>query len=129
MANEETTQAVDTVTELVGVSASPAEDARTIKIPYNFGANLDEAIALFGEEAVFESYKADAIVGLQGYIRRMLKLDGDKAMTDEQILEKAAGWKPGAKIKKSAAEKAAEMLSKLSEEDRLAVLKAAGLLD
>jgi hypothetical protein len=125
--SEETT--IGMVTEMVNVAASGDEGARKIAIPFNFGSNLEEAVALFGEEAVFESYKADAVVGLQGFARRMLKLDGDKAMSNEDILAKCTEWKPGSRPKKSATDKALDMLNKLSEDDKLNVLKALGLVD
>jgi hypothetical protein len=112
--------------EMVKVSASNDETARSIEVPYDFGDNLDQACELFNDNIVFEGFVSDATVGLQGFVRRLLKLEGDKIVSDEDILLKASEWRPGAKPKKSALDKAMELLGKLSAEEKAAVLASIG---
>lgn len=108
------------------VSCNNYSVERSISIDYNFGDNLDDAIELFGKEAVYSGFVADAKVGLQAFIRARLGRVGEDYMTDEQIQAEAKTWKPGQR--KQAADPMAKLqalLAKLSPEQRAAILEGA----
>ena len=60
-------------------------------VDYDFGSNLDEAIALCGSDTVHSNYVANAKVALQGLIRSKLKA----GQNQDQIAASIATWKPG----------------------------------
>lgn len=106
------------------VSCKNPSVERSISIDYNFGANLAEAIELFGEEAVFNGFVADGKVGLQAFVRARLGKTEEEYMTDEQIIAEAEAWKPGQR--KQAADPMAKLqalLAKLTPEQRAAILE------
>lgn len=70
----------------------PALDKKAV-VSYDFGDNLADAVAKFGEEAVFSGFKADSVVACQGRMRALLKKD----QTQEQVAADIASWKPGVK--------------------------------
>jgi hypothetical protein len=76
-------------TETVKTRAPKKE--RDIEVQYDFGANLEEAKALFGETAVFDGYKSDAKISLQAVIRDMLGAD----KSDDEIKTFVSTWKYG----------------------------------
>ena len=65
-------------------------------IAYDFGANLDEAVAKFGAEVVFTNFKRTAVITAQAAIRRMI--EDDKPI--EEITSKMASWKPGVALER-----------------------------
>lgn len=67
-------------------------------VTFDFGDDLDQAIALCGAETVFSNYKANATVALQGVIRAKLKA----GMTQDQIQALVNEWKPGTVLAKTA---------------------------
>jgi hypothetical protein len=69
-------------------------EEKSAVINYDFGETLEEASKMFGAEVVFTNFRANAKITAQAAIRRML----EKGMTQEQIQEKMAGWKPGVAI-------------------------------
>lgn len=66
-------------------------------VTFDFGDDLDQAVALCGAESVFSNYKANATVALQGIIRAKLK----SGMTTDQIQAIANAWKPGTVLGKT----------------------------
>ena len=54
-------------------SRSGKADAET-EFEYNFGADLEAAVGLFGEEAVYDMYLAGARINVQGTARRSLEV-------------------------------------------------------
>jgi hypothetical protein len=57
----------------------------------NFGANLDEAKGLFGEEVVYSKYLAEAVINAQAVMRGLAL----KGKTQEEIQAAMGEWKPG----------------------------------
>lgn len=104
---------------------------RELVTEYNFGDSLQEAVDLFGEDAVLAGFKSDARVGLQAKVRGMLKAteeDSEAAKyTDEQILEAVKEWKPGTKTRAASdpLAKLQALLEKISPEQRAALLEKA----
>lgn len=108
------------------VSCKNPSVSREITVEYDFGASLAEAVEKFGEDIVFSGFVADAKVGLQAIVRARLGKIDDEYMSDEEILAEAAQWKPG--VRKQAADPMAKLqalLSKLSPEQRAAILEGA----
>jgi hypothetical protein len=66
-----------------------------LEVEYDFGASLEEAKALFGEDVVFSNYKQAVVISLQAFVRRNLELKEDKRLPDDAIKAKVASWKPG----------------------------------
>lgn len=107
------------------------EDSRSITVAFDFGDNLQDAIAKFGEEAVFNGFKADGRVGLQAKVRGMLKATMEDSeelkYNDEDIVAAVAEWKPGTKSRQAAdpMAKLQALLDKLSPEARASLLEKA----
>lgn len=100
---------------------APKKD-KELEVEYDFGASLDEAKEKFGDEVIFSNFKQSAVISLQGIVRRHL----DKGeLTDEQIREKVAAWKPGVAIVKTSDKKAIVLAAfgKMSEEEKKALLE------
>lgn len=96
------------------------DDAAEATVEFDTGANLTEAVELFGDEVVFNRFRAGLIIDVQANIRRMLALDNPKS--SDEIQEAISDWMPGVKSKgKSKAEKANEAISKLSTQERAAL--------
>ena len=78
-------------------------------------------MAKFGEDAVNSRAGASIVIDLQGYMRNQLKADPPK--TAKEIQKLVNEWKPGTKKRgKSTVEKAQEAVSKLSADERAALL-------
>jgi hypothetical protein len=108
------------------VSVKDPQSNREITVEYEFGSNLEDATAKFGEETIFASAIADLKVGLQAFVRTRLRKAEDEYMDDATIIAEAANWTPGAK--RAAADPMAKLtalLSKLSPEQRAALLEGA----
>jgi hypothetical protein len=87
---------------------------------YNFGADLNEAVSLFGESLVYEYFKANATVRLQAFVRTRI----EAGKTADEIQEEANQWKPG-EVKRSSKdpkEEIAKQFAKLSPEQQAAYL-------
>ena len=108
------------------VSKDNEKDSRTIELEYEFGSNSEESIEKFGEEVVHGYFLKGIKVGLQAYIRRMMKED----KSDDEILAALDNWTPGVRaprigggsskrlleqFAKMTPEKQAELLAKLQE--------------
>lgn len=108
------------------IKAKTADSDRVVRVNYDFGDSLKDAIARFGEESVFSGFKASAVIDIQALIRRHLKTkQGEKPITDEQLQAIVSTWKPRDKTrtKKSASDKVTDLLESVSEEERLAILE------
>jgi hypothetical protein len=103
---------------------------RTVEVMYDFGANLEEMVDKFGDQAVFANALAQMKIGLQANMRRGMSPDKEgKTKTDEEIAAGAAEWTPGDRTvtRKSTVDKAKDLLGGMSAEERaqlLAELKA-----
>lgn len=101
------------------------KSGRTASVPYNFGETLEEAAGLFGNDAVLSNFKANAVIGLQGYIRRLLTA----GKSSEDVAVAVSAWKPGVKVEKisdpiAAITKKMESLSSEAIEDLIIKLRA-----
>lgn len=117
-----------------GSIITPAVITRKIELEYDFGDNLEDAVAKFGADVVFSAFVASAKVDAQALVRRHLKsnvpavegVSPERPYTDEEIEAKLATWKPGIKAERTAAsigEKAEALISKMSEADKLAFIE------
>lgn len=97
----------------------------------NLGADLDEAIGLFGVEAVFAAYERQAVIALQAFVRRKIsKKDGDSmvatGISQEDLQKAVTEWKLGV-VQRAAGvpkkEKIKDMFGKLSAAEQLELLK------
>lgn len=104
------------------VSAKSTKTDKTATVDYDFGDNVQDMIDRFGEEVVFTNAKANMRVSLQGIIRSAMNAEPPRNPQEE-----ADKWKPGtAAPRKSAVEKAKDLLGGLSEEQRAELLKNLG---
>lgn len=103
------------------VEAKLANQEETVAAEYDFGDNLAESVALFGEEVVYSRYKSAAVIDLQSFMRGLIRQE----KTPEEIAAAVAEWKPGVRkaTGKSKEEKVRELLQGLTAEDREAILR------
>lgn len=111
------------------ISTKSPKTGREITVDYDFGGTAKEAIEKFGEEAVYSAFEDASIVKLQAMIRGNLE-NAKNPVSDEQIMDKVAQWKPGVSLRKpgkSLVEQVADRYKAAKPEDRqrmLAELKA-----
>lgn len=112
-------------------SENGKEGARVIKLAYDFGASIAEAVEKFGEASVLTGFIANAKVDAQALVRRKLNSkvkseDGvERDYTDEEIAADLAAWKPGVKAERSAtsvADKAEALFGKMTEAQKAELL-------
>ena len=97
------------------------EDAASISSEYDFGDTMEDAIELFGDEVVFNRFKAAVTVDIQAMQRRLA--GGDESKTESEIQTILDEWKPGVqRTRKSPQDKAKSALENLSEEERAQLL-------
>lgn len=102
------------------ITAKRKKSGKELSFDYDLPDALDALRAKYGDEVVATHARGSLIVALQGFVRG--QLDRDK--TEADIRTAVDEWKPGnRKPGKSPAEKAREAMSKLSPEDRAALLK------
>lgn len=96
------------------------KDGPGVEVDYDFGDDLKTLVANFGEEIVFQHARGSLVVALQGWLRSLL----DREKSPAEIQKEVKNWKPGQRRQgKTQKEKALDMLSKLSPEDRAALVK------
>lgn len=112
--------------EIKATSAKLA--GREVMISYDFGENLDEAVAKFGKESVFSNFVANVVVTIQSGMRALAEGKKDQpGKTDAEIQAVYDEWKPG--IARPRVADAASMLERFSkfdeakQDDLLAKLK------
>lgn len=76
---------------MAAIEVTANKGSKSLTVSYDFGENLQDAIAKFGEEIVFSNAVQSMKISLQALIRRGF----DKGVEDSQIAEQAAAWKPG----------------------------------
>lgn len=103
------------------IEVTANKGSKTLTVNYDFGDNLQDAVAKFGEDVVFSNMQQSMKISLQALIRRGF----DKGVTDEEIATQAAGWKPGVAAQRSADPVAAitAKWTTLSPEKRAELLK------
>lgn len=99
------------------------DDAVTVVTEFEFGDNLADAVKKFTETVVFAHWRASVIIGLQNYMRALLKA-GKGA--DEILATVKKEWKPGVRAPaKSPVEKAQGLFDSLTPEQQDALIKRA----
>ena len=81
------------------VSERDKECARKITLDYDFGVNLEESTSNFNAEVVYNYFLKGIKVGLQAFIRRLIKA----GKSDDEILTEVDKWIPGVKAPRSSA--------------------------
>ncbi len=76
---------------MAAIEVTANKGSKSLTVSYDFGENLQDAIAKFGEEIIFSNAVQSMKISLQALIRRGF----DKGVEDSQIAEQAAAWKPG----------------------------------
>lgn len=112
------------------VSAKLSDHDQTVAVNYNFGADLDEMSELFTPEVVYNKALDAMVIDLQAKLRRHLRAalvadkEGKTTALPKDLQTLVADWKPsaGRTERKSAAEKVAGLVGKLSAEDRAALI-------
>ena len=73
------------------IEVTANKGSRSATVSYDFGENLQDAVAKFGEEVVFTNMQQSMKISLQALLRRGF----DKGQSDEEIAAAAGAWKPG----------------------------------
>lgn len=66
-------------------------ETRSCEVEYDFGEDLEGAVALCGEDTVFSQYRRNAVVSLQSVMRSRMQA----GQGQEEIQAYADTWKPG----------------------------------
>lgn len=99
-----------------------------IEVRYDFGSDLQDAIAKFGDEVVFSNFCVGAKTALRNKLYSLTH-DADKpenCVTAEAAVQALADWKPGVAGSRSAAdplEKLAAKFASATQEEKLAKLE------
>ena len=106
---------------MAAIEVTANKGSKSLTVSYDFGNNLQDAVARFGEDVVFSNMQQSMKISLQALIRRGF----DKGVTDEEITAQAAAWKPGVAAQRQS-DPVAAVLSKwatLSPEKKAELLK------
>lgn len=106
------------------------DSAPSVTVQYNFGADLDDAVERFGGDVVFGMFKDAATIALQAKLRRAITASvvpnkaGQVTALPDDPQDLVGEWKPavGGGPRKSASEKVASLVGKLSPEERAALI-------
>jgi len=93
-------QAEAQATGKVKVSVKSIKTNREVELTKNFGADLGEAVDLFGEETVFTNFRAAAIIKCQSAVRRILD---NAEKTPEDAIAEGEKFIPGVVSERKAA--------------------------
>ena len=99
------------------------DEAEKVSTSYDFGEDLADATKKFSEAIVFAHWRASVVIGLQNYMRALLKA----GKTAEEIIKAVKEeWKPGVRAPaKSPVEKAQSLFDSLTPEQQDALIKRA----
>lgn len=103
------------------IKTASKKTGHEMEVEYDFGSNLAEASAKFGEDVVYSKFVDSAIISLQAAIRTAL----DAGKTEADVLEKVSKWKLGAVNRTpgvSSVDKAISTITKLPEDQRQAAI-------
>lgn len=103
------------------VTAKTKEHPEVVSVQFDLPADLKGAVALYGEDVVYNKFAAATVIDLQAVLRRNIE------KPQEELQALVNGWKPGVRApaaKQSAFEKATAAISAISDpEERKALLK------
>lgn len=108
---------------MVKVSAKLGKDkdAKSSAVEWDLPEKLSQIVQKYGEDVVTAHVRSSFVISLQSYIRGLIKKGESQANIQKAVNE----WKPGVRVPgKSAVDKAADALNKLSPEERKQVLEA-----
>lgn len=113
------------------ISVKAPKVERNFESTYDFGATLEEAVELFGEDVVFAGFVSSGVIDAQNFIRLRLEKkteEGGFSYSDDAISADFAEWKPGIKSREriSPLDKIKKALGSLSEEQKAALLASLG---
>ena len=93
------TEATETKTEggLTKIEATETDTERKCAVYYDFGADVNDAVAKFGDKVVHSNFVSKSIITAQAIIRRAMKAK----KTDAEIEEIFKTWKPGVAVERS----------------------------
>lgn len=104
------------------VSAKVGKDGKPVKADYPLlnATTVADLVKNFGEDVVAAHCKSSITVALQGMMRTMIKAE----KSESEIAKAVAEWKPGLRTPgKSKIEKVSDLASKMTPEERKALLK------
>jgi len=91
---------------------------RSLTVDYDFGADLDEAIQIHGEQVVFDHYVADGKVVAQAVVRGALN---NPETSLEAAAEKFKGWKLGVAAPRAAGATVSKVMKRIADGDASAL--------
>ena len=106
---------------MAAIEVTANKGSRSLTVSYDFGDNLQDAVAKFGEEVVFSNMRQSMKISLQALLRRGI----DKSQEDAAVIAQAAAWKPGVATERTS-DPAAAVLAKwgaLTPEKKAELLK------
>lgn len=120
----ETVQATATMVDENGNSTG---EKVTGSVEYNFGADLTEAMELFGEDIIYSQFKQNATIALQGIMRRAIQ----SGKSGDELQAAVSEWKPGVRTRtgKSPADKIKDLLAGKSPEEIQEILSSLSFED
>lgn len=97
----------------------------SIEIEYPMPATLQELVAQFGEDVIYNKAVDSITIDVQSNMRRMVKSKNEADRTPEAIQAKLATYKPSAvtRVVRSPAEKVQDLVGALSAEEKKALIK------
>ncbi len=101
------------------IGAKTANHPESVVVEFDMPSNLDETVARFGAEAVYNAAVDSFTIALQALIRRNI----DKPLAEVQAA--VSQYVPGTRtrgVAKSPVEKATDLLKQLTPEQRKAIL-------
>lgn len=103
------------------IKAKIGKDGTEYSAEYDFGDNLKDAVARFGEEVVFSKFIAQSTVDAQGVMRRLIAAN----KTEAEVQEAVSNWKPGLRqaARKTPSDRIKEQLGKLSDEEKAKLME------
>ncbi len=100
------------------IDVTAKKDGKEATIQYDFGNDLDDAVAKFGKDVVFSNFVQSAKITLQSIVRRYLVTDGD-------IQGLTTTWKPGMQMQRTSVPARVAIISEfknMSPEEKKAFL-------
>ena len=74
------------------ITASKGE--RSVATTYDFGGSVEAAVEMFGAEVVYSGFVRSAVITAQSILRKGI----ETGLTDDEVISKLDGWKPGVSL-------------------------------
>ena len=95
------------------VKVTSRKSSRNVELIRDFGGTLDEAVGLFGEQVVLDTFTAACIIKAQTATRTVLD---NPEKSEAEAVAAGEGWKPGVKRAGGGGGKKKSWLDKLRED-------------